>query len=176
MVSQKAQSNSAPPLIEQINNGNWLPQKEAEALRDELVYHAYMTMQPALNTIGMRDGSEDTFGAGYYVLPIWKDRMDSRTWIPTPNADVIYAMSYLDLKKDGPLDILWQPPSGDSRPDSTGRQGRPDRLGDAPSRCERPVPHRQFGDDLRAKHCGPQAVGPVVLESPPRVLGFLEVG
>jgi hypothetical protein len=51
----------------------------------------------------MRDGSEATFGAGYNVLPIWKDRMDSRTWVPTPNADVIYSMSYLDLKKDGPL-------------------------------------------------------------------------
>ena len=29
--------------------------------------------------------------------------MDSRTWVPTPNADVIYAMSYLDLKQTGPL-------------------------------------------------------------------------
>jgi len=51
----------------------------------------------------MRDGSEQTFGAGYNVLPIWKDRMDSRTWVPTPNADVIYSMNYLDLKETGPL-------------------------------------------------------------------------
>ena len=82
-----------PPLMKQLNNGNWLPQKEAEALRDELFYqravHAYMTMQPALNVIGMRDGSEATFGKGYNVLPIWKERMDSRAWVPTPNADVI---------------------------------------------------------------------------------------
>ena len=42
-----------------------------------------MTMLPALNTIGMRDGSEATFGKGYNVLPIWKDRMDARTWVPT---------------------------------------------------------------------------------------------
>jgi hypothetical protein len=28
-----------------------------------------MTMQPALNTIGMRDGSEKAFGAGYNALP-----------------------------------------------------------------------------------------------------------
>jgi len=80
----------APPLVKQINNGNWLPQKEAEDLRDELFYqravHTYMTMLPALNTIGMRDGSEAAFGKGYYVLPIWKDRMDARTWVPTPNA------------------------------------------------------------------------------------------
>jgi hypothetical protein len=102
-----AQAQSAPPLVEQLNNGNWLPQQEAESLRDELFYqravHAYMTMLPALNTIGMRDGSEATFGKGYNVLPIWKDRMDARTWVPTPNADVIYSMSYLDLKETGPL-------------------------------------------------------------------------
>ena len=109
-----AQDAAAPPLIKHINNGYWLPQKEAEALRDELYYqraiHAYMTMQPALNVIGIRDGSEKAFGAGYNVLPIWKDRMDSRTWVPTPNADVIYSMSYLDLKKDGPL-VVAAPPN-----------------------------------------------------------------
>jgi hypothetical protein len=100
-------AQDAPPLVEQLNNGNWLPQHEAESLRDELFYqraiHAYMTMLPALNTIGMRDGSEAAFGKGYNVLPIWKDRMDARTWVPTPNADVIYSMSYLDLKETGPL-------------------------------------------------------------------------
>ena len=108
-----AQNASAPPLVKQLNNGNWLPQNEAEALRDELFYqravHAYITMLPALNTIGMRDGSEATFGKGYNVLPIWKDRMDARTWVPTPNADVIYSMSYLDLKETGPL-VVAAPP------------------------------------------------------------------
>src|SRR5262249_8472018 len=102
-----ARAQDAPPLVKQLNNGNWLSQKDAEAFRDELYYqravHAYMTMLPALNVIGMRDGSEKEFGAGYNVLPIWKDRMDSRCWVPTPNADVIYSMSYLDLKKTGPL-------------------------------------------------------------------------
>ena len=100
-------SGSAPPLVEQINDGRWLERNEAESLLDELYYqraiHAYMMMLPVLNTIGMRDGSEAVFGGGYNVLPIWKDRMDSRCWVPTPNADVIYSMSYLDLKKDGPL-------------------------------------------------------------------------
>lgn len=97
----------ASPLLRQINDGNWLPQEEAESLRAELFYqravHAYFTMQPALNVIGMRDGSEAVFGRGYNILPIWKDRMDSRTWVPTPNADVIYSMSYLDLMETGPL-------------------------------------------------------------------------
>jgi hypothetical protein len=67
-------------------------------------------MQSALNVIGMRDGSEAEFGAGYNVLPIWKDRMDSRAWVPTPNADVIYSMSYLDLKETGPL-VVAAPPA-----------------------------------------------------------------
>ncbi|MDG5499749.1 DUF1254 domain-containing protein [Marinobacter sp. BGYM27] len=111
-LSAQAAPNS--PLVEQINNGNWLPQKEAESLRDELYYqravHAYMTMQPALNVIGMRDGSEELFGEGYNVLPIWKKRMDSRTMVPTPNADVIYSMNYLDLKETGPL-VVKAPPN-----------------------------------------------------------------
>ena len=87
-----AQDAAAPPLIEQINGGNWLDPVEAQELVDELYYqraiHAYFLMQPAMNVIGMRDGSEAEFGEGYNILPIWKDRMDSRTWVPTPNADV----------------------------------------------------------------------------------------
>src|SRR5262245_16157089 len=102
-----AQDQGAPPLVRQLNNGNWLAQNEAEALRDELFYqraiHAYVTMLPAMNTIGMRDGSAAAFGKGYNVLPIWKDRMDSRAWIPTPNGDVIYSLTFLDLKETGPL-------------------------------------------------------------------------
>jgi hypothetical protein len=112
-----AQQHSAPaasPLVQQLNNGNWLPQQEAEDLRDQLYYqnaiHAYITMLPALNVIGMRDGSEAAFGQGYNVLPIWKERMDARTWVPTPNADVIYSMSYLDLKQTGPL-VVAAPPT-----------------------------------------------------------------
>ncbi|WP_045365590.1 DUF1254 domain-containing protein [Methyloceanibacter caenitepidi] len=115
MCSQvAAQDTAVSPLMRQLNSGNWLPQQEAESLRDELYYQraifAYMTMLPALNVIGMRDGSEEKFGAGYNVLPIWKDRMNSLTWVPTPNADVIYSMSYLDLKETGPL-VVAAPPN-----------------------------------------------------------------
>src|SRR6516164_9886044 len=109
-----AQPLPAPPLVKQLNNGNWLPKEEAESLRDELYYQravfAYMTVLPALNIIGLRDGSEAIFGKGYNVLPIWKDRMDARAWVPTPNADVIYSMSYLDLKESGPL-VVAAPPN-----------------------------------------------------------------
>ena len=80
-MGQAADQAPASPLIKQLNNGNWLDQKDAECLRDELFYqhaiHTYMTMLPLLNTIGMRDGSEKAFGAGYNVLLIWKERMDA---------------------------------------------------------------------------------------------------
>lgn len=113
-ASPVSAQDQAPPLVGQINNGNWLDPKEAEGLRDELYYQraifVYQTMLPALNVIGMRDGSEVTFGKGYNVLPVWKERMDARTWVPTPNADVIYSMNYLDLKETGPL-VVAAPPN-----------------------------------------------------------------
>ena len=58
---------------------------------------------PVINMLGMQVGSEKTFGAGYNVLPIWKKRLDAKTLVTTPNSDVLYAMSYVDLAKDGPL-------------------------------------------------------------------------
>ena len=108
-----ANAQEVPPLIKQLNNGNWLGAEEANEWVDKLYYQraiqAYYEMQPAMNVIGMRDGSEAEFGAGYNVLPIWKDRMDSRAWVPTPNGDVIYSMSYLDLGETGPL-VVAAPP------------------------------------------------------------------
>jgi hypothetical protein len=58
---------------------------------------------PLINTLGMKVGSEAAFGAGYNVLPVWKKRLDAKTLVTTPNSDVIYAMGYLDLGKDGPM-------------------------------------------------------------------------
>jgi hypothetical protein len=59
--------------------------------------------------LAIRDGSEPKLGSGYNILPVWKKRMDAKAIIPTPNADVIYAQSYLDLKKDGPLVVVAPP-------------------------------------------------------------------
>jgi len=36
-------------------------------------------------------------GNGYNVLPIFKDRLNAKTLITTPNFDVIYALGYLDF-------------------------------------------------------------------------------
>jgi hypothetical protein len=90
------------------------PTKEtAQTLRDELLFQratqTYLWALPLVNTLGMQVGSEKTFGAGYNVLPIWKKRLDAKTLVTTPNSDVIYAMSYVDLGKDGPL-VMEAPP------------------------------------------------------------------
>ena len=58
---------------------------------------------------GMKEGSEKVFGKGYNVLPIWKQRLNAKTLVTTPNSDVLYAMSYVDLGKDGPL-VMEAPP------------------------------------------------------------------
>jgi hypothetical protein len=79
----------------------------AKALMDELRFQratqVCLWALPLLNTLGMKDGSEQKFGAGYNVLPIWKDRLDAKTLITTPNSEVLYAMSYADLGETGPL-------------------------------------------------------------------------
>ncbi|CAG2139155.1 DUF1254 domain-containing protein [Cupriavidus numazuensis] len=76
-------------------------------LRDELIFQraaqAYLWALPAINIWAMKEGSEKVFGAGYNVLPVWKERIKASTLVTTPNSDVVYAMGYLDLKKDGPL-------------------------------------------------------------------------
>jgi len=89
-------------------------QETAQSLRDELLFQratqAYLWALPLINTLGMKDGSEKVFGAGYNVLPVWKKRLDAKTLVTTPNSDVIYAMSYVDLGKDGPL-VFEAPPN-----------------------------------------------------------------
>jgi hypothetical protein len=82
-------------------------EQTSKTLRDELLFQRatqiYLWAMPLINTLGMQVGSEKTFGAGYNVLPIWKQRLDAKTLVTTPNSDVLYAMSYVDLGKDGPL-------------------------------------------------------------------------
>jgi len=90
------------------------PTKEtAQTLRDELLFQratqAYLWALPLINTLGMQVGSEKVFGKGYNVLPVFKNRLNAKTLITTPNSDVIYALSYVDLGKEGPL-VMEAPP------------------------------------------------------------------
>lgn len=86
----------------------------ARTLRDELAFQqatqAYLWAMPLINTLGMKFGSEQVFGAGYNVLPVWKERLDTKTLVTTPNSDVIYAMSYVDMGETGPI-VFEAPPN-----------------------------------------------------------------
>ena len=86
----------------------------AGTLRRELAFQqatqAYLWALPLINTLGMKFGSEEVFGAGYNVLPIWKDRLDPKTLVTTPNSDVIYAMGYVDMGETGPI-VFEAPPN-----------------------------------------------------------------
>ena len=85
----------------------------AAALKDAMLFQratqTYLWALPLINTLGMKEGSEKQFGAGYNVLPTWKKRLDAKTLVTTPNSDVIYAMSYVDTGKDGPI-VFEAPP------------------------------------------------------------------
>jgi hypothetical protein len=85
----------------------------AKLLKDELLFQRasqiYLWALPLINTLGMQVGSEKAFGAGYNVLPVWKKRLDAKTLVTTPNSDVIYAMSYINVGRDGPM-VFEAPP------------------------------------------------------------------
>jgi hypothetical protein len=94
-------------------HGNLTPDG-VEKLRDEMTFQRatqlYLWALPSLNMYGMKEASEAEFGKGYNILPIFKDRLNAKTVITTPDSDVIYALGYLDLKEDGPL-VIEAPPS-----------------------------------------------------------------
>ena len=87
--------------------GGYPTDATVSVLRNELVFQravqAYLWSLPAVNIWAMKEGSEALFGAGYHVLPTWKDRINAATLVTTPNFDVVYAMAYLDLDRFGPL-------------------------------------------------------------------------
>jgi hypothetical protein len=115
---QSALAQSGTPMTpEALANApfdkSFLADDVVAALQDQQVIQratqVYLWALPALSMLGMKEGSEKTFGAGYNVLPIFKDRLNAKTLITTPNSDVIYALGYLDLKKDGPI-VIEVPP------------------------------------------------------------------
>src|SRR5258708_13357568 len=76
-----------------------------QKVHDELLFQratqTYLWAMPLINTLGMQVGSEKTFGAGYNVLPIWKQRLDAKTLVTTPNPTLPFAITHVDLAKDG---------------------------------------------------------------------------
>ena len=112
-LTAHAQSSHFDALANAPFKENRPTKQTAQTLRDELLFQratqAYLWALPLINTLGMQMGSEKVFGKGYNVLPVFKDRLNAKTLITTPNSDVIYALSYVDLGKDGPL-VMEAPP------------------------------------------------------------------
>jgi hypothetical protein len=108
-----AQSNRYDDLANAPFSENRPTPETSKLLKDELLFQratqTYLWALPLINTLGMKVGSEAAFGAGYNVLPVWKKRLDAKTLVTTPNSDVIYAMGYLDLGKEGPM-VFEAPP------------------------------------------------------------------
>jgi len=110
-------ARAAAPRYEEMANtpfkAGYPSQRDVAVLKDELLFQrgvqSYIWAQPALNMFAMKEASEKQFGKGYNVLPIWKDRLNAKTLVTTPNSDVIYAMGYLDLQQDGPM-VIEVPP------------------------------------------------------------------
>lgn len=91
----------------------YVPKDKTPVLLDELFFQravqTYLWALPVLNLYGMKEGAEKAFGSGYNVLAIFKQRLNAKTLITTPNSDVIDGFSFLDLKKDGPI-VIEVPP------------------------------------------------------------------
>src|SRR5262252_5556892 len=106
-ASAHAQTDRYEALPNSAMSENRPTRETTKLLKYELLFQratqTYLWALPLINTLSMKVGSEKAFGAGYNVLPVWKKRLDAKTLVTTPNSDVIYAMSYLDLGKDGPM-------------------------------------------------------------------------
>lgn len=112
-ASALAQPNGLDQAADELLAAGYPTTSASQRLKDELLFQSavqtYLWALPALNMYAMKEGSEKVFGKGYNVLPIWKERLNAKTLITTPNSDVIYAMGYLDLKEDGPI-VIEAPP------------------------------------------------------------------
>jgi|SRR5215813_9235728 len=79
----EAQMNRYDVLADSPMTENRPTPETARMLRDELLFQratqTYLWALPLINTLGMKIGSEKTFGAGYNVLPVWKKRLDAKT-------------------------------------------------------------------------------------------------
>jgi hypothetical protein len=120
----------------------YVAKADEQPLLDELVFQravqTYLWALPALNMYAMKEGSEKIFGKGYNVLPIFKERLNAKTLITTPNSDVIYALGYLDLNEDGPI-VIEVPP---------GLQGILDDFWQRPIPSEGQIDGRQWSGDV----------------------------
>jgi hypothetical protein len=93
--------------------GGYPAEETTAILKDELAYQravqAYLWALPAINMYSMREGQRKAFDDDPNTLMIAKDRIDYKFEYTTGNPDVIYAIAWMDLKKDGPI-VMDMPP------------------------------------------------------------------
>jgi hypothetical protein len=111
-TSGHAQTSHYDELANAQFSGDFPNSGSAELLKDELYFQravqVYLWSLPAVNIFAMKEGSEKTYGAG--LLPVWKERLNAKTKVTTPNSDCLYAMGYVNLAKDGPI-VVKVPPN-----------------------------------------------------------------
>ena len=129
-------------LADQPNIESYPLKADIGSLKQEMLFErgvqAYLWALPALEMYGMKEGSEKVFGKGYNILPIFKERMNAKTLIPTSNSDVINALGYLDLREDGPL-VVEVP---------AGLQGVLNDFWQRPLRSEGQIAGREWAGDV----------------------------
>jgi hypothetical protein len=136
----------APSHYDELANlpfrDGYVAKDKTPVLLDELFFQravqTYLWALPALNMYGMKEGSAKIFGSGYNVLPIFKQRLNAKTLITTPNSDVIYALGFVDLKETGPL-VIEVPP---------GLQGILDDYFQRPIRSVGKIDGREWAGDV----------------------------
>ncbi|MDO3387547.1 DUF1254 domain-containing protein [Gilvimarinus sp. SDUM040013] len=88
-------------------------EQTAQVLKEELIFQrasqTYLWALPLLNTMGMRDGFAESYSPTYNTMAIWTKRLDARTQVTTPNSDLIYGISFVNLAETGPL-VFEAPP------------------------------------------------------------------
>jgi hypothetical protein len=98
------------------------------------------------------------------ALPVWKKRLDAKTLVTTPNSDAIYAMSYLDLGKDGPM--VFEAPPGlqgilvDFAPEVSARKASAATKKEASSRAARSRAPRRGSSPCALRLALPTPSGP----------------
>ncbi len=111
--TERAQSFHYDELANLPFPGAYPTDESAKLLKDELAFQravqTYLWSLPAMNMYGMREGQRRAFRDDSNILMISKDRIDYRLEYTTGHSDVIYAIAWLDLKKDGPM-VLDMPP------------------------------------------------------------------
>src|ERR1700744_6378079 len=108
-----AQSSRFDALVEAPFKGDFPSPEAADLLNDELYFQravqVYLWSLPAVNMWAMKEGSGKIYGAASNVLPVWKERLNARAKVTTPNSDCLYAMGYVNIAKDGPI-VVEVPP------------------------------------------------------------------